>query len=161
MRTPLAISGCLALLCVGWCFGQAQTATHPPGGGDWKALPPSDRALYLSGFLQGYKLGIVHAGVLAISKLSPEKVSTMTPAEKKEYDESLEWAHKAAPLLLHGGPSRLGLESTVSTFYADYRNMPVCFEDAVLFSAASLAGNAATDQELKAAREKGAESGCR
>jgi hypothetical protein len=45
--------------------------------------------------------------------------------------------------------------------YSDYRNTPVCLDEAILFSVASLAGNAATDQELQAARKKGAVSSCK
>lgn len=53
------------------------------------------------------------------------------------------------------------LAATVSTFYDDYRNMPVCWDEAVSFSIASLRGNAAADQELAAARKRGAENGCK
>lgn len=53
------------------------------------------------------------------------------------------------------------LEATVSTFYGDYRNMPVCLDDAVRLSTKSLEGNVPAEQELNAVRNKGAESGCR
>jgi hypothetical protein len=94
---------------------------------------------------------------LVTEKGATEKVSAMTPAVKDDYERNLVWAHRVAPTLL-GSP--VGLEATVSTFYADYRNMPVCFDEAILFSAASLAGKAATEQELGAARKRGAEHGC-
>ena len=52
-------------------------------------------------------------------------------------------------------------EGALDTFYSDYRNTPVCLNEAILFSIASLAGNPATNQELTAARKAGAESGCK
>jgi hypothetical protein len=149
---------CLVFFCVGWCFGQGKTATHLPGGSDWKSLSSAERKLYLSGWVLGYRLGTLHAGVLATSNLAPEKVNALTPAQKKDYDESLGWAHRVTPILLHGAS---GLEATVSTFYGDYRNTTVCLDEAILFSAATLAGNAASDQELGAARKQGAASGCK
>jgi hypothetical protein len=53
------------------------------------------------------------------------------------------------------------LERTLDTFYSDYRNAPVCLDEAILFSIASLAGNAASDQELGDTRNKDAKSGCK
>src|ERR1700730_285952 len=160
MKAPFLVAGCIAIFCSGWCLGQGQKTTHLPGGGDWKALSFADHEFYLAGFVQGYGVGMLHAGSLTIAKLAPEKVSAMTSAEKNDYEESLARARQVAPVLLHS-PSSSGLERTVSTFYSDYRNVSICFEDAILFSAASLAGNAAKDQELEVARKKGARIGCR
>jgi hypothetical protein len=153
-------AGCLILLCVGWCLGKGQMATHSPGGGDWTALSKADRELYLSGFVEGYRQGTLHAGSAAIAQLAPQSVSSMTPAEKKDYQQQVEWAHKVSRFLAHpvSGDS---LEATVTRFYGDYRNMPVCMDNAVLFSAASLGGSAASEQELAAARKRGVESGCK
>jgi hypothetical protein len=50
--------------------------------------------------VEGYRQGTLHAGSRAIAKLAPEKISTMTEAEKKDYQESLDWAHKVSPVLL-------------------------------------------------------------
>jgi hypothetical protein len=52
------------------------------------------------------------------------------------------------------------IDNAVSSFYSDYRNAPVCWNQALQFSIWSLNGNAPTDQELDAARKSGAESGC-
>jgi hypothetical protein len=53
------------------------------------------------------------------------------------------------------------IETTMTSFYADYRNAPVCWADALQFSVWSLTGNAATDRELDSARKIGAETGCK
>jgi len=52
------------------------------------------------------------------------------------------------------------LATTMDTFYGDFRNTPVCWQDALLFSNASLAGNAPTEQELETVRKADAKSGC-
>jgi hypothetical protein len=160
MRKLIVVAVGLLVFFTGWCFGKGQTATHLPGGGDWKALSSTDRELYVAGFVQGYGQGTLHAGSMAMEKLAPEKVSSMTPAQKNDYNESLGRAHKVAPILLHG-VSASGLEVTASTFYADYRNTPVCFDDAIIVSSMALAGSPATEQELGAVRKRGATSGCK
>lgn len=127
-----------------------------PGGGDWKALSNADREMYLSGFVEGYRMGTLQAGSAAIAKFAPEKVSTMTPAERKDYQEQLEWARKVSAAL-SGPRSVSSFRSTVTAFYGDYLNINVCMDDAILLSAAALGGKAASDQELAAARKRGAE----
>jgi hypothetical protein len=85
----------------------------------------------------------------------------MTPAARKNYKEALHWGRRIAPFEAYGPPRTVGeLEGALDTFYNDYRNTPVCLNEAILFATASLAGNAATDPELETARKKGAEGGC-
>jgi hypothetical protein len=60
-----------------------------------------------------------------MEKFAPEKVSTMTVAQKKDYEDSLAWAHKVVPILSQS-VSRSSIDDTVGTFYGDYRNSPVC-----------------------------------
>jgi len=50
----------------------------------------TDHKLYLSGFVQGYGLAFVHTGSLVFEKLAPDKVSTMTVAQEKDYEEKPE-----------------------------------------------------------------------
>lgn len=160
MRHLIVALACLLLFSGGWWIGKAQTARHLPGGSDWKALPSTERDLYLTGFVQGYRQGILHGGSMAIEKLAPEKVSSMTPAQKSDYEESLRRARKASHVLMQP-VSDSGLDAAMSAFYRDYRNIPVCFDDAILLSAMALAGSSATEQELRAARKTGVEQGCR
>jgi hypothetical protein len=151
-------ASCLVFFCAGWCFGEInQTGVN---GTTWKTLSPTEHKFYLSGFVQGYALGAAHAGSMALNRFAPEKVLTLPPAEKSDYDKTLAWAPRVMRILQQS-IAKSGLETAVSTFYGDYRNMPVCFEDAILFSAASLAGSTPTDKELNAARKQGAEGGCR
>jgi hypothetical protein len=63
-------------------------------------------------------------------------------------------------LQLDTGPTVGKIEETISTFYDDYRNAPVCWNEAVQFSIWSLSGNPPSDDEVSSARKSGAESGC-
>jgi len=161
MKTAIFLEGCFLLFFAGLLLGQKESAAkHLPGGADWLALTPTDREMYIDGFLMGYKLSSLQTGSLFLAKFAPEKVSSMTAAEKKDYEESSGWAHKVLPYF-KGPVSSSTLRDTVTAFYSDYRNLHVCLEDSVLFSAASLRGNAASEQELSAARKQGVENGCR
>ena len=153
----IVVASSLAAFGAGWCVGQAQ---HGNDGNSWHVLPPVAHTYYVKGFSDGYGLALLHGGVLAVAKNAPETVSSMKPAEMKDYQETLRWAKSIVPFQLHGSPKSVGeLQGALDTFYSDYRNTPVCLDEAILFSLASLAGNAAADQELDAARKN--ESGCK
>ena len=157
-RLTVAV-GSLAVFSAGWCVGQTP---HGSDGNSWHTLPSAVRRFYVAGFSQGYAFAVGQTTVLTIAKNTPEKMSSMTPAQKKYYEEILRWAKRMVPFEFTEQHNRVEkLESALDTFYDDYRNMPVCTDDAILFSMASLAGSPATDQELDAARKKGAESGCK
>jgi hypothetical protein len=159
----IIVTGSLAVVSAGWCFGQTRHGNDGNNGNSWRTLPSSTHAFYVAGFTEGYALALVHEEVLIAAKNAPEKVPSMTLAQKKYYEETLRWAKRIVPFKFAGGTPKPveQLEGALDTFYSDYRNMPVCWDEAMLFSLASLAGNAATDQELDAARKKGAESGCK
>jgi hypothetical protein len=156
MKKLVGVTRGLLVFSAGWCMGGVQADEHFPGGTGWKSLTPTERDLYVAGFLHGYSTAIVHAGALADAKEKHQDTSSMPADEKSE----LTMAKKVLPLFLRD-PTGSQLDPTITTLYGDYRNMPVCFDDAILLSAASLAGNAATDQELDAARKRGAEKGCK
>jgi hypothetical protein len=159
VRKLIVVASSLAVFGAGWCFGQAQ---HGNDGNSWHTLPSAVRRFYVAGFSEGYALGVGQTTVLAIAKNAPEKVSSMKPVEMEYYQETLRWAKRIVPFeLSEQKKSVKNLENTLDTFYSDYRNTPVCLDEATLFSMASLAGNAAPDQELDAARKKGAESECK
>jgi|ERR1700674_298152 hypothetical protein len=159
MRRLIVAVGSLAVFGAGWCFGQTQ---HGNDGNSWHTLPPVAHTFYVNGFNDGYVSALLQAGVLSVAKNAPETESSMKPAERKSYEENLRWAKRIVPFELGGTPKTVGeLEGALNTFYSDYRNIPVCLDEAMLFSLSSLAGNAATDQELDAARKKGAESRCK
>ena len=124
-------------------------------GNRWHALPPEARAFYVKGFTDGYAFATVQGGALAISMNAPEKASSLKSAEIRDYEANLRWAKRIVPL---GSKPIKEFEGALDSFYSDYRNTPVCLDEAMLFSLASVAGNAATDQELDSARKKGSGS---
>jgi len=101
--------------------------------------------MVLTGFLLGYVKGAMHSADFMMEKFAPAKVASMTGDDKRDYEKSLGWAHKVLPFLMSQAESS-NLNSAVTAFYGDYRNLPVCLPNALLFSAASLAGNAASEQ---------------
>ena len=159
MRRKLIVTaGSLAVFSAGWCFGQAQRGND---GNSWHVLPPVAHMFYVMGFSEGYQDALMQSGSLALEHNTPEKASSFPPAERKDYQELLRWGKRIVPFF-DGPPKTVGeLEGALDTFYSNYRNTPVCLDEAILFSVASLAGNAATDQELQAARKKGAVSSCK
>src|SRR6266446_5892267 len=152
MKRLIVVACWLSIFGVGWCFGQTQ---YRNDGNRWHVLPPVAHTFYVKGFTDGYASAMLHGVALAIATNAPEKVSSMKPAEIKNYEENLRWAKKIVPL--ESKPIK-EFEGALDTFYSDYRNVPVCLDEAMLFSLASITGNAATDQELDAARKKGAEN---
>jgi len=96
---------------------------------------------------------------LAAATQPDKPKSPLTPAQKKDMEAWAGEAKKVGPVIFN--QSALVLAAAMSTFYHDDQDAPVCWEKAIMLSAESLAGSAATDQELEAARKKGAESGCR
>jgi hypothetical protein len=158
VRKLIIVAGSLAVFSAGWCFGQARRGND---GNSWHVLPPVAHTFYVMGFSEGYQDALMQGGSLALEHNTPEKASSFPPAERKNYQELLRWGKRIVPFF-GGPPKTVGeLEGALDTFYIDYRNTPVCLDEAILFSVASLAGNAATDQELEAARKKGGESGCK
>lgn len=107
----------------------------------------------MQGFAFGYRDGSAEVLVQ-----SPGKLAAMTPAARKETKEAAAESPKITSGLLSTKPSSLAV--TVSAFYGDDRNTPVCMDNAVILAASSLTGNVA-EKELSAARKAGALSGCK
>jgi hypothetical protein len=159
VRKLIVAASSLALFGAGWCFGQAQ---HGNDGNGWHTLSLVARAFYVNGFAEGYRSGMIHSAAVATAERAREKVLSMTPDEKKVYEENLRWGRRMIPIVLAKPPTTVGdLEGALDTFYGDYRNTPVCWDQAILLAVSSFGGNAATDQELDTARKKGAEQGCK
>ena len=156
MKKPIIATSCLLLFCAGWAFGQ-QSAWN---GTDWKTLSLSERAAFVMGFNKGHVAG-KRDGMKEILEVivAARPVASWTPKEKQMVKEKAEQIDQKSTAMQEATVGQV--EAAVSTFYGDYKNRNVCWGDAVLLSTALLRGNAPTEQELAAARNSGAESGCK
>ncbi len=155
MRKVIVAVSCLLVFCSRMAFGQRSGFS----GANWKNLSLSERAVYVKGFNAGYVAGMdkgVKKTLEVIGAVKPP--SSWTPEERRKLAERAEQIDQKSG---HSDFTIGQLEATVTAFYDDYRNMPVCWDDAVRFSTLSLQGNAPTEEELNTARKKGAESGCK
>lgn len=153
----VACSGGLLFLA-GWTLGQNKGGGN--NGARWKTLTPFEKNLYALGFSRGYEQGAIDAAELALAKTLSSAPPTLTPEVKKKVLAAAVTAKKHRVML--GSLSSMGqITDTTTTFYTDFRNIPVCWSDAIIFSTASLRGQAPTEQELNAARKAGAESTCK
>ncbi len=158
MRKGITVAVCCGLVFLGgWAFGQADRGRY--GGARWKPLTTYEKSLYAFGFSRGYEQGFEEAGSVAIVNIQSQRsLPVPTPEQKKKFSELAAQARDHSFI----GRAIVGqLIATVDTFYGDYRNMPVCWNDAVLLSSVSLEGRAPTEESLEAARKRGAESGCK
>lgn len=155
MRKPIIATSCLLLFCAGWVFGQ-QSAWN---GTAWKTLNLSERAAFVMGFDRGRAAG-KRDGMKEILEVivAARPVASWTSEERQKLKEKAEQIDQKSAA--NSEVTMRQLEATVSAFYGDYRNMPVCWGDAILLSTESLKGKSPTEQELTAARKSGAESGC-
>jgi hypothetical protein len=162
MQRGNVIALCCALVFLaGWTVGNARDAQHLAGGSTWNNSTKTMQDMYVAGFRNGYIVGARDASAGTMVQYSV-KLPPMSPAQRKDMDEgAAEWRRIASTILSPQGPGVEVIVSTVSTFYSDHRNSPICEDRAILFSLASLAGNAATEQELGAARKAGADTGCK
>lgn len=129
-------------------------------GTSWKTLNRFERALYVAGFNKGHAAGMSDGMKRVLEVVTAARpASSWTPEERQKLEERAKQMDQksAANSDLTMGQ----VEATVSTFYDDYRNMSVCWDDAIRFSTLSLKGIAPTQKELNAARKAGAESGCK
>jgi hypothetical protein len=155
MQKLSAVALCGALIFLGgWAFGQ--TNRNGTDGAHWKALNTFEKGLYTAGFSRGHDQGFTEAaGAAMVSQRQSQPV--LTP-ELKEKASKL--AAQARDHAFIGNATVGQIVATVDTFYSDYRNMEVCWNDAVLLSSVSLAGRAPAKESLDAARKNDAESGC-
>jgi len=155
MKKTLTVGGSLLLFCAGWASGQ-NAAGPKYDGSAWNNLRNMDvlaQTLYTSGYVAGYRRGSVVDWVIHGSgKPSPLENSKIARLKIESHD-------------LNGlGKNRhvtvAEVQEAMDTFYNDYRNVPVCWDDALVFSVESLNDDAPTEQELDATRKANAETGC-
>ncbi len=128
---------CGLILLAGWALGENKESGND--GARWKILTPFERNLYVLGFSRGCEQGVIDAASSAlVAQMQSKQPPSLTPEGKKQ---ALDIAAKAKKhsLMLGSHSTMNRVTDTMSTFYDDFRNMPVCWEDAVMFSTASLA----------------------
>ncbi len=159
MRKRITVAVCCGLTFVGgWAFGQIRDAGN--NGARWKILAAFEKNLYVLGFSRGYEQGWLEAGGAAIFRMmSQQSLPQLTPDQKEDASKLAAQARDHA--FLANRTTVRQITATVDTFYGDYRNMAVCWNDAVLLSSVSLSGRTPTEESLQAARKSGAESGCK
>lgn len=158
MRKLVTAVGSLMMFGAGWCFGQQSGITL--NGTSWKPLSRFERTLYLVGFNKGHVAGMREGFKEVLEVIvAARPASSWTSEERQKLEEKAKLMDRKS--IAHSDFTMGQLEATVSTFYEDYRNMPVCWDDATRFSTSSLKGNTPTEEELNAARKSGAESGCK
>lgn len=158
MRKRITVGVCCGLVLLGgWAFDQAERGGYD--GARWKPLTTYEKSLYALGFSRGYVQGSDEAVAAVIVSMQLQRSRPVpTPEQKKKLSELAAQARDHAFI----GKGTIGqITATVDTFYGDYRNMPVCWNNAILLSAVSLEGRAPTQESLEAARKSGAESGCK
>ncbi len=131
-RRGVALVGALLVCLIGLASGQS--LQYSSNGKDWLTPTPHERVAYVDGFSHGYMRALADA-----------------VAESKGRDALLEFPD---------GMTNDQLEATVTAFYRDYRNVAVCWPDAVAFSIRALAGHPATEDDVNAVRAKDARVGC-
>jgi hypothetical protein len=157
MQKKIIVAACCSLIFFGgWASGQKSLDAS-----NWTALGKTDdfaRLLYVKGYTQGYADGdsAMEKIAIVLTKNAPVDSSTKQLISPQ--------TRRVADVVGFGKNQDVTMgkiEDAVSSFYSDYRNAPVCWNQALQFSIWALNGNAPTDQELDAARKSGAESGCK
>jgi len=168
MKKLIVVGSCLLLFCAGWVFGQNKVLIL--NGTNWKVFPDSQRIMYVYGFQQGYHQGVPDGmgldsrwtiKLLAKTHCNCTPMPTQLSEAEIVTEMNAEAEDKKYPFYGHSETTLNQFVETMSIFYNDYRNTPVCWDKALRFSAASLAGRAPTEEELDAARKADAESGCK
>lgn len=154
MKRGIIALGCLLIFASGWAFGQG--TSRRLDGSFWKILNSSTtlgrgmKAMYVMGFINGYTRGMEDAALAVVGQ------AKVTTAERNQAKADLVGLR---PLL--GRPySPVQVTSEMDSFYGDYRNAPVCWDDALVFSLGALSGHPPSEQELSAARVEGAKGKC-
>jgi hypothetical protein len=139
----------------GWAFGQRNLDAS-----NWSDLGTTDnlaRLTYVKGYIRGYADGdnAMAAIAFVVTKNAPVDSST-----KKLIAPQVLRLSEVAGMGKNHEITIGKITDTMTSFYSDYRNAPVCWNQALQFSIWSLSGDTPTDQEIGEARKNGAEGGC-
>jgi hypothetical protein len=155
MRKLFVLVGCCGLTLIAvWAFAQQELDASR-----WREMGKADELavmMYVRGYTQGYADGdsAMEKVAKVLTKGAPidSETKKLLMPQMRHIVESQGFGHDIT----------VGkVKDTMSTFYADHRNAPVCWNDALQFSLWSLNGDAVTQQELDSARKRGAENGCK
>lgn len=157
MRKFLMAVGCCGLIFVaGWAFGQK--TLNASGWNDLRKVDDLAQLMFVKGYAQGYS-----DGDRAMEKIATVLTKGNAPDSTTKTVVTPQMRHvKQMVGLGSNGDITFGrIVDATNSFYSDYRNAPVCWNDALQFSVWSLNGDAATEQEVEAARKRGAGTGCK
>lgn len=128
----------LALLMLTPLAQTAQVSSVNQNGTFWShSMSSQEKVMYVWGFRDGYDHGYFNGRGDVYLKETVGK--GRTPLTDREVYEAM---HPSVSL------SNGDIIQQVDRFYADYRNVPVCMDDAVLQAIDSLKGRAWTDADL-------------
>lgn len=148
---------CVLVFCSGWVFGQRTLDAS-----NWSELGKIDnlaRTMYVKGYLAGYSDGDSAMEKITVVLM---KNNPMDDAKKKLVTPQAARVSQVSGFGIINPDMIIGkIVDTMSSFYGDYRNAPTCWNNALQFAVWSLNGDAPTEQELREARKRGAESGCK
>jgi hypothetical protein len=157
--------GCLVTFTSGWALGNGRGVSADGAG--WKGLGGLDKAMYVAGYLSGFvraETDMAVVGYAAAAKGGGQLAPTPPGSREAAAAVLARVKQEDWPLLTRfaGGRNAAAgqVVATMDTFYRDYGNAPVCWHDALMFSAASLAGRPPTEQVLNEARVAGAKRPC-
>jgi hypothetical protein len=150
MSSTLGFALCaFALFTGGWLAGFAQSE-YQHNAATWKTLTTFEKVLSLEGFHQGYSTAADAKELLRNSKITGPKRALVETMDRDLLGDGLNKRLKVGELA-----------SAVSTFYGDYRNASVCWNQALTLSSMATNGDTVTDQMLNDLRALSAKSGCR
>jgi hypothetical protein len=158
MKKTLALFSCLLLFGVGWVFGQQSENARQlkENGQTWQAMSLEERVFYVNGFWEGYSSGLTDGYIAA--KFPPRK-GELDPFEDLKQPGLVNSRGRISAL---NAPSHTAGEviNTMSVFYQDFRNLPVCWAVALKYSVESLSGHPPPDHDLAVIRAADAQVSC-
>ena len=147
---------CALIFFAGWAFGQKNLDAS-----NWSELGTTDnlaRLTYVKGYIRGYADGDSAMEKIAFAAT---KDVPLDPEAKRLIAPQVLRLSEVAGLGKNHEITVGKIADTMTSFYSDFRNAPVCWNQALQFSIWSLSGDAPTAQEVDQARKSGAEGGCK
>jgi hypothetical protein len=153
MKKLAAIAVCFTLL--GHAWGQHDFSFS---GASWKALDPASKVGYIHGYLDGYGRGRLEEEMIVDYVITPRISKSPSPEEQEELRD-LQKVQEIGVLPDSVTIGQIG--DAVDTFYADFRNAPICWSHATFSAFQSLRGSAPDDKFLDSTRTDDAKNGCK